>query len=78
MKASKTDTPGSSGETAHGRDEEFAWRTALEIMLFFSLVTIVLRILGLFPFQDVFAIALVGIPTIVLLVGWLKREPNAR
>ena len=47
-------------------------------MLFFSLVTIVLRSLGLFPFQDVFAIALVGIPTIVLLVGWLKSEPNAR
>ena len=45
-------------------------------MLFFSLVTIVLRILGLFPFQDVFAIALIGIPTIVLVVGWLKREPR--
>lgn len=57
-------------------DEEFAWKAALEIMLFISLVTVVLRVLGMFPFQDVFAVALVGIPTLVLLVGWLKGRPK--
>jgi hypothetical protein len=57
-------------------DEEFAWKAALEIMLFFSLATLVLRVFGLFPFQDVFAVALVGIPTLVLLVGWLKGRPK--
>ena len=45
-------------------------------MLFFSLVTVILRLLGEFPFQDVFAVALVGIPTVVLLVGWLKWKPG--
>jgi len=45
-------------------------------MLFLSLVTIVLRVLGLFPFQDVFAIALIAIPTLVLLVGWVRGKPK--
>jgi len=45
-------------------------------MIFFSIVTAILRFLGVFPFQDVFAIALVGIPTVVLLVGWLKWKPG--
>jgi len=57
-------------------DERFAWKTALGVMLFFSLVTVILRLLGEFPFQDVFAVALVGIPTVVLLVGWLKWKPS--
>ncbi len=50
-------------------DERFSWNLALGIMLFFSGVTVVLRVFGLFPFQDVFAIALVGIPTVLLLIG---------
>ena len=45
-------------------------------MIFFSIVTATLRVLGVFPFQDVFAIAIVGIPTVVLLVGWLKWKPS--
>jgi len=45
-------------------------------MIFFSIVTAILRFLGVFPFQDVFAVALVGIPTVVLLVGWLKWKPG--
>ena len=49
----------------------------MEVMLFFSVVTIVLRVFGLFPFQDVFALALVGIPTVVLLVGWVKGKPRS-
>jgi hypothetical protein len=49
----------------------------LEVMLFFSFTTIVLKVFGLFPFQDVFALALVGIPTVVLLVGWAKSKPKS-
>ena len=63
-------------ETTRGKDEEIAWKAALGFMLFISLVTIVTRVLGIFPFQDVFAIALVGIPTLGLLVGWLKGRPK--
>ncbi len=46
----------------------------MAVMLFFSLVTIILRIFGLFPFQDTFAVSLVGIPTVVLLVGWAATK----
>ncbi len=69
--------PDTSSRLARGSDEEFAWRTALEVMLFLSLVTIVLRVFGLFPFQDIFAIALIGIPTVVLLAGWVKGRPGS-
>jgi hypothetical protein len=45
-------------------------------MILLSIITLILRFLGIFPFQDVFAVALVGIPTVVLLVGWLKWTPS--
>ncbi len=64
-----------SSATERESDERFAWRAALGVMIFFSIVTTTLRFLGVFPFQDVFALALVGIPTVVLLVGWLKWKP---
>jgi hypothetical protein len=62
----------------HGSDEEFAWKAALGIMLFFSFSTVVLWVLGLFPFQPVFAFALIGIPTLVLFVGWLVDRLKGR
>ena len=65
-----------SSETERESDERFAWKAALGVMLFFSILTVLLRLLGIFPFQDVFALALVGIPTVVLLVGWLKWKPS--
>ncbi len=58
----------------HKEDERFAWNAALAVMAFFSLITVILRFLGLFPFQDVFALALVGIPTLVLLLGRLTTK----
>jgi len=57
-------------------DERFGWNAALVIMLFFSGTTIVLRVLGLFPFQDAFAISLIGLPTGFLLLG--RRGFNGR
>jgi len=65
-----------SSATERESDERFAWKAALGVMIFISIVTAILRLLGAFPFQDVFAVALVGIPTVVLLVGWLKWKPS--
>jgi hypothetical protein len=57
-------------------EERFGWNAALAIMLFFSATTIVLRLFGLFPFQDVFSVSLIGLPTVFLLVG--RRGFNRR
>jgi len=39
-------------------------------MLSLSIVSLALLLLGMFPFTIPFAVAFVGIPTLVLLVGW--------
>ncbi len=58
-------------------DEEFAWKTATGIMLFLSIATILLRVLGLFgPQADPLFVFTVWIPTIVLIVVWLKGQPK--
>ncbi len=88
MKISAPDMPADLSGDNRENDERFAWRAASAVMLFFSAATIILRFFGMFPFQDVFAVALVGIPTFMLvmglligflkriLTGWVRRKPS--
>jgi hypothetical protein len=49
------------------RDEAFSWKAATIIMLLFSLLAVTMTLLGMNPFTLLFNIALVYIPTVILL-----------
>jgi hypothetical protein len=49
------------------KDDVFSWQTATVIMLLFSLLALTTMLLGLNPFSILFNVALVYVPTLVLL-----------
>jgi hypothetical protein len=49
------------------KDEAFSWKAATTIMLVFSLFALTMTILGMNPFTLLFNLALVYLPTIILL-----------
>jgi hypothetical protein len=44
-----------------------AWRAATTIMVVVTIVTVIIRILGLNPFTDIFDLFIVYLPTSILL-----------
>ncbi len=49
------------------RDETFSWKAATVIMLLFSLFALTMTLLGMNPFTLLFNVALVYLPTVILL-----------
>jgi hypothetical protein len=49
------------------KDEAFSWRAATVIMLLFSLFALTMSVLGMNPFTLLFNVALVYLPTVILL-----------
>ena len=49
------------------KDETFSWKAATIIMLFFSLFALTMTLLGMNPFTLLFNVALVYLPTVILL-----------
>jgi hypothetical protein len=58
-------------------DDVFSWQAATVIMLLFSLLALTTELLGLNPFSILFNVALVYVPTLVL-VGSTVFERNKR
>ena len=50
-------------------------KTALGIMLILAGISAFLWVFGMFPFTRDFGLAFVGIPTIGLVIAWLKWKP---
>jgi len=59
------------------KDDVFSWQAATVIMLLFSLLALTTGLLGLNPFSILFSVALVYVPTLVL-VGSTVFERNKR
>jgi hypothetical protein len=59
------------------KDDVLSWQVATVIMLLFSLLALTTMLLGLNPFSIVFNVALVYVPTLVLL-GSTVFERNKR
>jgi len=49
------------------KDETFSWKAATIIMLLFSLFALTMTLLGMNPFTLLFNVALVYLPTVILL-----------
>ena len=49
------------------KDETFSWKAATVIMLLFSLFALTMTLLGMNPFTLLFNVALVYLPTAILL-----------
>jgi len=49
------------------KDETFSWNAATIIMLLFSLIALTMTLLAMNPFTLLFNIALVYLPTVILL-----------
>ena len=49
------------------KDETFSWKAATVIMLLFSLFAVTMTLLGMNPFTLLFNVALVYLPTVILL-----------
>ncbi len=49
------------------RDETFSWKAGTVIMLLFSLFALTMTLLGMNPFTLLFNVALVYLPTVILL-----------
>jgi hypothetical protein len=49
------------------KDETFSWKAATVIMLLFSLFALTMTLLGMNPFTLLFNVALVYLPTVILL-----------
>ena len=56
------------------RDETFSWRAATVIMLLFSLFALTMTVLGMNPFTLLFNVALVYLPTVILLGSTLFKR----
>jgi hypothetical protein len=56
------------------RDEAISWRVATTIMSLVTVGTIILRILGLDPFTDIFDAFIVYLPTAILVGGVLVQR----
>ena len=59
------------------KDDVFSWQAATVIMLLFALLALTTGLLGLNPFSILFNVALVYVPTLVLL-GSTVFERNKR
>ena len=59
------------------KDDAFSWQAATVIMLLFSLLALTTGLLGLNPFSILFNVALVYVPTLVL-VGSTVFERNKK
>jgi isoprenylcysteine carboxyl methyltransferase (ICMT) family protein YpbQ len=55
------------------RDEAFSWNAATVIMLLFSLFALTMTLLGINPFTLLFNVALVYLPTAILLGSTLFK-----
>ncbi|HZY95261.1 MAG TPA: hypothetical protein VFE98_10485 [Candidatus Bathyarchaeia archaeon] len=56
-------------------DEAFSWTTAFVIMILFSILGVVTRILGVDPFTLEFEASILYLPTIVLvLIATMTRQ----
>jgi len=49
------------------KDDAFSWKAATIIMLLFSLLALTMTLLGMNPFSLLFNVALVYLPTVILL-----------
>jgi len=58
------------------RDETFSWKAATVIMLLFSLFALTMTVLGMNPFTLLFNVALVYLPTVILLGSTLFERTN--
>jgi hypothetical protein len=56
------------------RDEAFSWNAATVIMLLFSLFALTMTLLGINPFTLLFNVALVYLPTAILLGSTLFKR----
>ena len=59
------------------KDEKFSWNAATVIMLLFSLFAVTMTLLAMNPFTLLFNVALVYLPTVILL-GSSIIERNKR
>jgi hypothetical protein len=59
------------------KDEKFSWNAATIIMLLFSLFAVTMTLLAMNPFTLLFNVALVYLPTVILL-GSAIIERNKR
>jgi hypothetical protein len=56
------------------KDEAFSWTAATVIMVVFSLLALITMALGIDPFSLLFNVALVYLPTLILLGSALFRR----
>jgi hypothetical protein len=59
------------------KDEKFSWNVATVIMLLFSLFALTMTLMAMNPFTLLFNVALVYLPTVILL-GSAILERNKR
>jgi len=60
------------------KDDAFSWKAATIIMLLFSLLALTMTLLGMNPFSLMFNVALVYLPTVILLGSTVfKRTKHA-
>ncbi len=59
-------------------DETLSWATALVIMILFSILGLVIRVLGLDPFTLEFEASILYLPTVVILAVATVTRQRAR